>query len=149
MSYLTLLAVIVLILVWFGLARVHGPRLSRHNLEQQFRATIELESPFVECNVRFVPDESHTPCIAKATPAGLYLVSPEEALAKRVWGSAGVEPSYLTEPVLIPWSVLEYGPAKFPLWGWIRFDVHSANATFFIRRKAATELLRQGGQPLP
>jgi hypothetical protein len=58
-------------------------------------------------------------------------------------------PSYLTKPVLIPWSALEYGLAKFPLWGWVRFDVASAKVTFFVRRKVAAELLQTAGQPLP
>jgi len=146
---MTFLAAVVFVLVWVGLARSLAPRWSRHNLQAQFGATIEPGGPFVECNVRFVPDEAHTPCIAKATPAGLYLASPEEALAKRTWSvEAGGLPC-LTKPVLIPWSVLTYHPAKFPLWGWLRFDIPSAKVVFFPRQKVATELLRQAGQPLP
>jgi hypothetical protein len=144
----TLLPVIVLVLVWVAVARVIVPLQSRHNLEQQFPAAIEPDGPFLECNVRFIPDEASTPCIAKATPAGLYMVSPKEALAKRHWVT-GPLLCYLDEPVLIPWSALEYQRSKFPLWGGIRFDVPSANATFFVRRKAAVELLRQGGRPIP
>ncbi len=148
MSYVTLLAVGVLVLVWLWTGKVLVPIQSRRNLQQQFSASIEPAGPFVECNVRFIPDEAHCPCIAKATPAGLYLVSPKEALAERGW-ITGPQLVYLTEPVLIPWSALEYQPAKFPLWGRIRFDVPSAKATFFVRRKAAAELLSQAGQPLP
>lgn len=66
---------------------------------------------------------------------------------ERLWGVMG--PSYLTKPVLILWAALQYGPAKFPLWGWVRFDVASARVTFFVRRKVATELLQTAGQPLP
>jgi len=149
MGGMTLLAVLVFVLVWVALARALGPRWSRRNLQAQFRATMEPGGPFVKCNVRFVPDEAHTPCLAKATPAGLYLVSPAEALARRNWSvEAGGLPC-LTEPVLIPWSLLTYHPAKFPLWGWLRFDIPSAKVVFFVRRKVATELLRQAGQPLP
>jgi hypothetical protein len=148
MSIMVLVAIIVLVLVWLWSVKVLIPIQSRRNLQQQFGAAIEPAGPFVECNVRFVPDEAHCPCIAKATPAGLYLVSPKEALAGRGW-ITGPPLVYLTEPVLIPWSALEYQPAKFPLWGRIRFDVPSAKATFFVRRKPATELLRDAGRPLP
>ena len=147
MSIMALVAFIVLLLVWLWCGKILIPLQSRQNLQEQFGAAIELAGPFVECNIRFVPDEAHCPCIAKATPAGLYLVSPKEALAERGW-ITGPQLVYLTEPVLIPWSALEYQPAKFPLWGRIRFDVPSAKATFFVRRKAATELLSQAGQPL-
>lgn len=141
------LIVIVVVLMWVGLVMALAPRQSRHNLQRQFATTLDPGGPFVKCNVLFVPDEFRTPCIAKATPAGLYLASPEKALARRLWGVMG--PSYLTKPVLIPWSALEYGQAKLPLWGWVRFDVASAKVTFFVRRKMATELLQTAGQPLP
>jgi hypothetical protein len=147
MGVVVLLAVIVVVLVWVGLVMALAPRQGRHNLQQHFPATVEPAGPFVQSNVLFVPDESHTPCIVKATPAGLYLASPEKAFARRIWGVTG--PSYLTKPVLIPWSALEYGLAKFPLWGWVRFDVASAKVTFFVRRKVAAELLQTAGQPLP
>ncbi|MGA7074509.1 hypothetical protein [Bradyrhizobium sp.] len=147
MGVVVLLAMIVVVLVWVGLVMALAPRQGRHNLQQHFPATVEPGGPFVQSNVLFVPDESHTPCIAKATPAGLYLASPEKAFAMRIWGVTG--PSYLTKPVLIPWSALKYGLAKFPLWGWVRFDVASAKVTFFVRRKVAAELLQTAGQPLP
>jgi hypothetical protein len=142
------IAVVASFLMWAGLIWFLKPRFSRGNLQSQFAAPIEPAGPFIECNIRFVPDEMHTRCIALATPAGLYMSSPPQALAE----PSSIFRSYdsnLIEPVLIPWSVIEYGPAKFPLWGSTRFDVPSANVTFFVRRKAATELLRQACQPLP
>ena len=143
----SLLAIVALVLVWAGCVWILRPLQSRRNLQRQFRAAIEPDGPFVQCKVRFAPDEGSTPCIAKATRAGLYMVSPKETLAKRSWLSYSVY--YLTEPVLIPWSVLKYRRSIYPLWGGIKFDVPSAKATFYIRRKLAIELLRQGGQPIP
>jgi hypothetical protein len=145
---MTLLPVLVLALVWLAVGRVLVPIQSRRNLARQFPAAIEPAGPFVECNVRFMPDEAPTRCIAEATPAGLYMVSTQESLAQRRW-LTGPMVCYLDVPVLIPWSELKYQPSLFPLWGGIKFDVLSAKAVFYIRRKAAIELLRQGGRPIP
>jgi hypothetical protein len=126
--------------------RALARRSSRHVLQTQFATAIEPDGPLAECKIRFPIEEADTPCLVRAMPAGWYMASSAELVAKLHWTS-GVP--YLKQPVLIPWGLLEYRLAKFPLRRWLRFDIPSAKVTFFVRRSVATAVLREAGRPLP
>jgi hypothetical protein len=135
------LALVTALLMWIGIKRS-----ARRILDQQFGTDIDIDAPLVECQVRFVPDEASTPCGVRAAPAGWYMCRPPSAATKR-YSISGVP--FLKRPVLIPWTLLEYHYARFPLHGWLRFDVPSAKATFFVRKNVAMDLLRDAGRPPP
>jgi hypothetical protein len=135
------LALVTGVLMWIGVKRS-----ARRILQQQFTTDIDPGGPLVECEIRFVADEASTPCGVRLTPAGWYMCRPPSAVARR-YSISGVP--YLKRPVLIPWTLLEYHYGRFPLRGWLRFDVPSAKATFFIRQRVAMDLLRDAGRPLP
>jgi hypothetical protein len=135
------LALVTAFLIWFGVKRS-----ARRILEQQFSTDIDPAGPLVECQVRFVPDEASTPCGVRSTPDGWYMCRPPSAIARR-YSISGVP--FLKRPMLIPWPLLEYHYARFPLHRWLRFDVPSAKATFFVRQNVAMDLLRDAGRPPP
>jgi hypothetical protein len=143
-------AALLLVVVWALAVRVVKKRDGKRILQQQFAAPVEPGGPFTVCKLLFPPEEGFTPCVVRATQTGWYMFSPEELRARRrgILQYSGIR--YLAKPVFIPWNLLEYRYAKFPLRGWwLRFDVPSANATFFVRHRVALELLRAAGRPLP
>lgn len=122
-------------LMWFSIKR-NG----RIILERDFIAPIEPPDDGTRCDVRFPMDEASTDCVLSATAAGLYMATPAEAIAKRSWTSTRC---YLRQPVLIPWSRLQYGPAKFPAMGMVRFDVTGTRIVFFVRKSVVEMVLGQ------
>ena len=142
----TALAAAVLAAVWFLAMRTSTRRDTRRILQEKFATAIEPDGTLTACKIRFPIEEAATPCLVRATRAGWYMVSPAEALAKRPW-SSGVP--LLEEPVLIPWTQLEYRRTRFPFLRSLRFDIPSAGVTFFVRKSVALALLREADRPLP
>ncbi len=140
------LIAILVVLATVGLIWLSRARNARAILQARFRTSHAPVSPLIPCDVRFPLDELSTPCVAHASPAGLYLVTPPDQIAKWHWGR---NTPFLKQPVLIPWTQLHYYPAKFPMRNWLRLDIRSTQATFFIRENVAVELLRAAGQPVP
>jgi hypothetical protein len=136
-----LMIIVTSALIWFS-ARRDG----RLILQKQFAATVDPGGPYTACEIRFPMAEVSTPCMAQVTAEGLYLFSPEELRA--TWSLVNNVP-FLSKAVFIPWTLLTYGPAKFPMGKWVRFDVTSAKTLFFMRREAALSLLQAAGKSLP
>ena len=132
------LAAIALVLVMAAAIGFNWTRNEKRILQQRFAATIEPDGPSLPCEIRFATEEATTPCIVKPSNAGWYMSSPLEGAPDRSWN---VVRPYLRRPVLIPWSVLEYGPAKFPLLNWVRFEIPSTKVIFFVRENVARHIL--------
>lgn len=116
-------------------------------LLRDFAAVIEPEGEKTACEIRFPTEDAATPCAVQATPAGWYMVTPQPVLAK--YGGWLSAVPLLPRPVFIPWSALHYRRASFPLANWLKFEIRSAQVTFFVRRSVALELLRNAGRPPP
>jgi hypothetical protein len=54
--------------------------------------------------------------------------------------------AFLHTPIFIPWSLLDYNSAKFPMTKWMRFDIRTAKVLFFVPREIAMAQLRQIGR---
>jgi hypothetical protein len=126
----------------FWLGRKHD---SRRILQQDFAAPGAPYGELVPCKVRFPLDEMSTPIVAKATPAGWYMVSPPDEVAQ--WRYTNNVP-YLRQAILIPWSRLRCAPAKFPMHRWVKFTVAGTRLLFFVPKDAATTLLSQAGRTI-
>ena len=134
-------ALAVLALMWWG-----GRNSSRGIITRKFGTTFDPGGPYTECKVQFVLDDLPAPCVVRTTGEGWYMVTPESA--RRRWNWAN-NVAFLRQPVFIPWTALEYSPAKFPMSSWVRFDVTGTKATFFVPRNVALPLLQAGGMPPP
>ena len=133
-------AIGVVALMWYA-----NKRNDRLILLRQFSTGTEPGESAVECDVRFPTEDTSTPCVAWVTPEGWYMYSTAEIRSRWSGRSKGVP--YLTQPVFIPWTLLQYQPAKFPMRSWLRFQVLSAKVNFFVKREVAEALLQQAGKP--
>ncbi len=106
------------------------------------------KEPFVSalerCIVRFPLDEASTDCLLGANSDGLYMSSSIDALKKsRRWSFRYY---VIRKPIFIPWDCMQIGDAKFPMRGYLRFNVSSNRATFFIPRETGRRLLTNVGR---
>jgi hypothetical protein len=139
-------AVAVIIIITAALIWLNAKRDGLSILQKQFAARSDPGGPYTECEVRFPTAEVSTPCLARTTAEGWYMFSPQEKIASwRLLNNV----RFLRTPVFISWSQLVYGPAKFPMQNWVRFDVSSTKAIFFVRRDVAVTLLQAVGKSLP
>jgi hypothetical protein len=139
------LAALFLLIIFGFVIWIDLKRDGRSLLQSQYLSPFMPAEPYVECDIRFPLDEMSTRCLASASKAGLYLVSPTEAISKWRWTN---NTPLLRQPVMIPWSELIYGRARFPMHNWIRFGIQNTKATFFIRKAAAIKLLESAGRTL-
>jgi hypothetical protein len=146
MSTLSSTAAVLVIIVSAVLIGINAKRDARALLQKQFAVTSDPGGPYTECKIRFPLAEMSTPCMARVTAEGLYLFTPEELRARWSWVN---NVPFLNKAVFIPWASLNYGPAKFPMGNWIRFDLASTKALFFMQRDVALSLLQAAGRPLP
>ena len=136
--------VVVLVALWLRFIKVTAPRYARRVLLDRFATDAAPDGPLTKCSVLLAGEEASTPALACATNAGWYMVSPDDAIARKSWTW---NYPLLEHPVLIPWDVLKIGPAKFPFtWSWMRFDLPSAKATFFVQKQVAAQMLREAGR---
>jgi hypothetical protein len=144
-----IIPVVVLVAVWLFCIRIGARRYARGILLDQFASPVEPDGPLTRCTILLAGDEAATLALVRAMKAGWYMVSPDDAIVRKSWNWDYL---LLEHPVLIPWAVLKYGPARFPLRGWwLRFEASAgnANATFFVRKNVALELLSGAGRALP
>jgi hypothetical protein len=118
---------------------------TRRLLQKQFAVSKGPDASCVPCKIRFPNTETATPCVVRATNEGWYMVTPEEISQRRHFLN---NLPCLQQAVLIPWSSLEYGHAKFPMQNWLRFDVKSPRSVFFVERDSALKLLESAGRPM-
>jgi hypothetical protein len=146
MSTLSPTAAVLVIIVTAVLIGINVKRDARALLQKQFAATFDPGGPYTECKIRFPLAEVSTPCMARVTAEGLYLFTSAELRATWSWMN---NVPFLNKAVFIPWASLAYSPAKFPMRKWIRFDVTSTKAMFFMPREVALNLLRAAGRSVP
>jgi hypothetical protein len=113
-------------------------------LTRDFACKEPLDGALEHCIVRFPLDERGTDCMLGANDAGLYMTSSTEALEEnRRWSFRYY---VIKTPILIPWSRMEIGDAKFPIRGHLRFSVPSNKANFFVPREIGRLLLSRVGR---
>jgi hypothetical protein len=138
MAFKILAMLLALGLVVYGWHRNDLRRLTR-----DFARLDRFDGALERCLVRFPLDETSTDCALGADSTGLYMSSPIEALEKnRRWS---FRYHMIRIPVFIPWNCVRIHAAKWPMRGYLRFDVPSNKATFFVPRETCSLLLANGG----
>src|ERR1700744_1743579 len=127
----------VALLMW-----ITAVRDTRSVLLRLFAARETPDGALIDCELRFPLYKVSTLCRAHAGETGLYMVGvpgAADAGTRRGWFSNRGD---LDRPVFIPWWRLEHRRARFPMQGWIRFDIVNTRSSFFLRDAKALELLR-------
>jgi hypothetical protein len=112
-------------------------------LVRLFTAREAPEGALIDCELRFPLYDAATACRAHAGATGLYMAGVPGVGARRGWFAHCGD---LDRPVFIPWWRLEYRRARFPMRGWVRFDILNTKSSFFLRDTMALELLRANGR---
>ena len=136
-------AAVAALLMW-----INHVRDTRRVLVKLFAAHETPDGALVDCELRFPLYEVSTMCRAHAGQTGLYMAGAADAAdaaTKRGWFSHRGD---LDRPVFIPWWRLEHRRGRFPMQGWIRFDIVNTKSSFFLRDAKALELLRAAGRTL-
>jgi hypothetical protein len=98
------------------------------------------------CIIRFPLDEEGTDAVLGANGEGLYLSSSADALDRnRRWAFRYYA---IRTPIFIPWGSIRIHDARFPMRKYLRFNVRSSGATFFVPREAGRRLLGNAGRTL-
>jgi hypothetical protein len=136
----------VLVIIFAAVMWWSGKLNARWILENKFPAASDPGGPYTECEIRFPTADVPAPCMVRATHEGWYMFTPKEKRAKWRWVN---NVPFLNKAVFIPWTSLECSQAKFPMRNWLRFDVKSTKAIFFVRKEVALTLLAEAGRPVP
>ena len=139
---LKILAVLLVVGVFvYGWYRNDLRRLTRdYACKQPFDGTLQ------HCIVRFPVDEMGTDCMLGANLDGLYMSSSIDALEKnRRWSFRYY---VIRTPIFIPWHCIQIRDAKFPMLKYLRFNVPSNKATFFVPRETGRRLLNTAGRSM-
>jgi hypothetical protein len=96
------------------------------------------------CIIRFPLDEASTDTVLGSNSEGLYMSSSIEALKKsRQWS---LRYYAIKTRIFIPWDRIRISDAKFPLRRYLRFNVPSNKATFFVPRETGRRLAKNAGR---
>ena len=124
-------------------------------LTRDYGTMAPFDGPVVEALVRFALADYRAHCSVGANSQGLY-IAPSAAAGKINSFSRWWHPGYhiLKTPILLPWTALQYHPARLPFGAQVRFDVPSLRVglsavCFFIPRDDAEPLLASVGRQVP
>jgi hypothetical protein len=136
------------LLMWINYVRD-----TRRVLVKLFAARETPDGALVDCELRFPLYEVSIFCRAHAGETGLYMERAPDAPDVGTKGAGTRRGRFshrgdLDRPVFIPWWRLEHRRARFPMRGWVRFDIVNTKSSFFLRDAKALELLRAAGRTL-
>jgi len=132
---------IVIGVIFYGWNRNDLRRLTR-----DFSSKYPFDGALEGCIIRFPLDEASTDSVLGSNSEGLYMSSTIDALNKsKRWSWRYYA---IRTPIFIPWDCIEIHDAKFPMRRYLRFNVPSNKATFFVPRETGRQLLKNAGRPL-
>jgi hypothetical protein len=137
---------ILAILIVFGAIFYGWYRNDLRRLTRDYACKNPFDGPLEGCIIRFPLDEASTDAVLGSNSEGLYMSSTIEALNKNKRWSWRFY--VIGTPIFIPWDCIQIQDAKFPMRRYLRFDVPSNKATFFVPREAGRQLLKNAGRPL-
>src|SRR5580698_4041952 len=124
---------ILAVLLVIGVLVYGRHRNDLRRLTRDFALQGPFDGALERCLVRFPVDETSTDCVLGANSQGLYMSSPIEALEKNTRWSFRYH--VIRTPIFIPWNRMQIRDAKFPMRKYLRVDVPSVKATFFVPRE--------------
>jgi hypothetical protein len=125
---------IVIGVIFYGWYRNDLRRLTR-----DYASKYPFHGALESCIIRFPLDEASTDSVLGSNSEGLYMSSSIDALNKNKRWSWRYY--VIRTPIFIPWDCIEIHDAKFPMRRYLRFNVPSNKATFFVPRETGRQLL--------
>jgi len=116
-------------------------------LTRDYACKAPFDGRLESCLIRFSLDEASTDTELGVNGEGLFMSSSSDALIRNKRWSFRYH--VIRTPLFIPWHCLQVRDAKFPMRRYLRFDVPSNQATFFIPRETGARLLKSAGLPGP
>ncbi len=135
------------ILIVIGVMIYRWYRNDLRRLTRDYRCKAPFDGDLVSCIIRFPLDEASTETVLGASSEGLFMSSSIDALKRnKRW-------SYryyvIRTPIFIPWHCIRIRDARFPMLRYLRFNVPSNKATFFVPRATGCQLLKNAGRAIP
>ena len=135
---------IVAILIFAGVMFYFWYRNDLRRLTRDYSCKAPFDGDLESCIIRFPLDESSTDTMLGADSDGLFMSSSIDALKQnRRWS---YRYHVIRTPIFIPWNRIQIRDAKFPMLKYLRFNVPSNKATFFVPREAGRRLLNTAGR---
>jgi len=143
--YSTMLEIFA-ILIFAGVMFYFWYRNDLRRLTRDYACTVSFNGDLESCIIRFPLDEASTDTMLGANSEGLFMTSSSDALKKnRHWS---FRYHAIRIPIFIPWQCVQIRDAKFPMLKYLRFNVASNKATFFVPREAGRRLLKAAGRSM-
>jgi hypothetical protein len=137
---LKILAILMAIgVIFYGWHRNDLRRLTR-----DYASKVPFDGALEGCIMRFPLDEASTDAVLGSNSEGLYMSSSIEAMKKsRRWSGRYY---VIRTPLFIPWGHIRISDAKFPMRSYLRFNVPSNKANFFVPRETGRQLVENAGR---
>lgn len=134
------------ILIFAGVMFYFWYRNDLRRLTRDYSCKAPFDGELESCVIRFPLDEAGTDTVLGANSEGLFMSSSIDALKRnRRWSFRYY---VIGTPIFIPWHCIQIRDAKFPMLKYLRFNVPSNKATFFVPRETGRRLLNTAGRSM-
>jgi hypothetical protein len=136
----------LVVLIFIGVMICGWYRNDLRRLTRDYACNVPFDGELESCIIRFPLDDASTETVLGANSEGLFMSSSIDAVKKnRRWSFRYY---VITTPIFIPWHCIEIRDAKFPMRRYLRFNVHSNKATFFVPRETGRQLLKNASRAI-